>query len=762
VKINALSKVLGFGIVAALVSVGLVLIPNEQEKAEAVNGSMFNPGLIISDSVFYDSGAMSVTEIQRFLDSQVTNCLADAAGPACLKDYKVTHPAVTGSAGRCASLPAQNNISAAQLIFDVARACGINPKVILVKLQKEQGLITSTRPSARAYDFALGMNCPDIGGCSASTAGFFWQLYRGAGQLNYYSNPAGPFTWLRVGAVISRPYYPTTRPECGSQSFRLENKATAALYYYTPYVPNQAALNNLSTVGDWCSSYGNRNFWRDYNRWFGSTIGGGFVINDAAGTSFLIVNQSKFRIRDSRVLSALAPLGPANTVPAGHLESFVTAGDIGPLVQDAAGAYLFIDQGRRFRFSNCQEVASYGLDCAQAVRLTNPQLAALPLGSGSLTSFIRGTANERYIIQAGELREILNDASLTAAGISLPAASPVSLNSVSYLAQGVPVIADRSLVANRDNQSVGIFAEGRYFPIDPAIAGSTNFAAWFQGAGSSLGAGAIARLTVGPTITAVVADESGKQFTIAPTGKLEIVDPNNLVANAPVIPASILNSIPTATGDTVAPAPAPAPAEPAPAPVVPDPAPVAQLTYTVVAGDTLWAISRRFGTTVSRLEQLNNIRPGAFIRIGQVLTVEGSAAPVAPAPVAPAPVAPAPAPEPASQPTYTVVAGDTLWAIARRFGTTVSRLEQLNNLRPGAILRIRQVLIIEGSAAAPSAAPAAPAPGPVATANSYRVVAGDTLWAISRRFGTTVSRLEQLNNLRPGAIIRIGQVLRLS
>jgi LysM repeat protein len=353
------------------------------------------------------------------------------------------------------------------------------------------------------------------------------------------------------------------------------------------------------------------------------------------------------------------------------------------------------------------------------------------------------------------LREILNDASLAAAGISLPAASPVSLNSVSYLPQGVPIIADRSLVANRDNQGFGIFAEGRFFPIDSAIAASTNFGAWFQGAGSSLGSGAITRLTVGTTITSVVADKSGKQFTITPTGKLEIVDPNNLVANPPVIPTSILNSIPVATGGATA----PAPTEPAPAP-----APVAQLSYTVVAGDTLWAISRRFGTTVSRLEQLNNIRPGAFIRIGQVLTIEGTAPAAAPAPVepAPAPVAPAPAPEPASQPTYTVVAGDTLWAIARRFGTTVSRLEQLNNLRPGAILRIRQVLIIEGSAAAPSAAPAAPAPAPVATANSYTVVAGDTLWAISRRFGTTVSRLEQLNNLRPGAIIRIGQVLRLS
>ncbi|MFZ1523014.1 MAG: hypothetical protein WAS94_03260, partial [Candidatus Saccharimonadales bacterium] len=39
----------------------------------------------------------------------------------------------------------------------------------------------------------------------------------------------------------------------------------------TPYRPNQAALNNLYGTGDGCSAYGNRNFWRFYTDWFGST-----------------------------------------------------------------------------------------------------------------------------------------------------------------------------------------------------------------------------------------------------------------------------------------------------------------------------------------------------------------------------------------------------------------------------------------------------------------------------------------------------------
>ena len=41
----------------------------------------------------------------------------------------------------------------------------------------------------------------------------------------------------------------------------IENRATAALYYYTPFTPNAAALANLGGTGDACLSYGNRNFW---------------------------------------------------------------------------------------------------------------------------------------------------------------------------------------------------------------------------------------------------------------------------------------------------------------------------------------------------------------------------------------------------------------------------------------------------------------------------------------------------------------------
>jgi LysM repeat protein len=94
----------------------------------------------------------------------------------------------------------------------------------------------------------------------------------------------------------------------------------------------------------------------------------------------------------------------------------------------------------------------------------------------------------------------------------------------------------------------------------------------------------------------------------------------------------------------VPPAPAPPPAAtppPAPAPPPPEGSPPASGQYTVQSGDTLAAIARRYGVSLTDLIVANNIENPNLIRVGQVLTIPGAAAP-APAP-APGP-APAPSP----------------------------------------------------------------------------------------------------------------------
>jgi peptidoglycan DL-endopeptidase LytF len=166
--------------------------------------------------------------------------------------------------------------------------------------------------------------------------------------------------------------------------------------------------------------------------------------------------------------------------------------------------------------------------------------------------------------------------------------------------------------------------------------------------------------------------------------------------------------------------------------------------YIVAAGDTLYSISNRFGTTVAALRSTNNLTSDN-LSIGQTLTIP--VAGVTPAP----PSAPVPAPT-----QYTVALGDTLYSISNRFGTTVSALRSANNLSSD-ILSIGQTLTIP---VAGESSTVSSALSPVSTPSQYTVVLGDTLYSISNRFGTTVSALRSANNLSSD-ILSIGQTLTI-
>lgn len=292
---------IGISFALLLTYINAVITP---QSANAVTASDWNPGYIISDTNFYNSDAMSVQEIQNFLNTKVSTC----RNSNCLKEYKQTTATTTLSYGTCATYQGDANESAAQIIYKVQKACGISAKALLVILQKEQGLVTASSPSDSAMRSAIGNACPDTGPCDPAYSGFFMQLYSGARQLALYGNPSSSFTWIRVGANNSIRFHPDT--DCGSSSVFIRNRATAALYYYTPYQPNAAALENMNSTGDSCSAYGNRNFWRYFSEWFGNPTGdpnmsfdsatgvwGGIEIsgwakneNGALGTKFLWVN----------------------------------------------------------------------------------------------------------------------------------------------------------------------------------------------------------------------------------------------------------------------------------------------------------------------------------------------------------------------------------------------------------------------------------------------------------------------------------------
>jgi hypothetical protein len=230
-------------------------------SAQALSGTSFMPGLIISDSLFYDSAAMSESQIQQFLASK-------GSGLAGYTFSVASRARATNDSGATRCEAFQGGVLAAStIIYRAQVACGISAKVLLVTLQKEQGLITKSSPSQSALDRAMGYACPDTAPCAPTTLGFGNQVYSGALQfITYKVNH-----FARQPGLNSIAFSPNAA--CGATTIRLQNYATAALYNYTPYQPDAAALANLSGTGDGCSSYGNRNFWVYYSSWFGSTLG---------------------------------------------------------------------------------------------------------------------------------------------------------------------------------------------------------------------------------------------------------------------------------------------------------------------------------------------------------------------------------------------------------------------------------------------------------------------------------------------------------
>lgn len=234
--------------------------------AQALSGSQFDPGFIIHDAQFYNSDAMTEAEIQAFLASKSGTC----ANTNCLDIYRQT-TTTREATSRCERYVGGTNESAARIIFKVQQACGVSAKVILATLQKEQGLVTHTGPTDGRLRIAMGYGCPDTAPCDALYYGFYNQVYSAASQFQRYRMSPSSFRHrIGVQSVYLHPNsFVVSPPRCGTVTVNIRNAATAALYNYTPYAPNAAALNNLYGTGDACSSYGNRNFWRFFWDWFG-------------------------------------------------------------------------------------------------------------------------------------------------------------------------------------------------------------------------------------------------------------------------------------------------------------------------------------------------------------------------------------------------------------------------------------------------------------------------------------------------------------
>ena len=258
----------------AFVAVFTYLTLKLPKSSQAVSLADFRPGNIISDYTMSNYTTMSVADIDAFLHAHGSCNDRDTSKASwypnlhyhikdghfvCLADEVFTDGIEYGDL-----VPAgAKTRTAAQIIYDVAQEWKINPQVLLVLLEKEQGLISDSWPNSIQYRSATGFGCPDTAPCNEVYYGFYNQL----------DNAASLFRTVLDGGWTNYPlgdnyiaYSPNAA--CGGSIVNIENLATSSLYRYTPYQPNAAALAaGYGTVT--CGAYGNRNFFLFFTNWFG-------------------------------------------------------------------------------------------------------------------------------------------------------------------------------------------------------------------------------------------------------------------------------------------------------------------------------------------------------------------------------------------------------------------------------------------------------------------------------------------------------------
>lgn len=173
-------------------------------------------------------------------------------------------------------------------------------------------------------------------------------------------------------------------------------------------------------------------------------------------------------------------------------------------------------------------------------------------------------------------------------------------------------------------------------------------------------------------------------------------------------------------------------------------------TYTVKAGDTLSAIASRYSTSSSTLASLNSLSNPNLIYVGQVLKVSSNASTSnSTSSSANSTVTTAA--------SYTVKAGDTLSAIAAKYGTTYQALASTNSISNPNDIYVGQVIKVSATATAASSQAASS----TNSNGSYTVKSGDTLYGIALANGLNWQTLAKQNGISDPNVIFVGQKLSL-
>ncbi len=397
----------------------------------------FNPNFVLSDRDLVNYQSLTKDEIQNFLNTK----------PGTLASYKTAD--LDGALK-----------SASEIIWRVSNVFLVSPKFLLGMLQKEQSLVTDSSPKPSQYDWAMGYAVCD--GCSVSDSavakfkGFAKQIDSAAQQFRI-----GYLADLDSKGKTITNIAPGSPVVIDNTTVIPENKATAALYTYTPHLE------------------GNRNLWRIWQDWFArmNYPNGSILKNKKTGEYWRISSGKRQLFPSAAVLSSYVDPSAAIEVE----ENVITAFDMTEvlsfpnyaLVEDEKGDVYLLVGFRKRRFQTLDDLKLFGFSNDEIIKGTTRDLEKYADGDTITykTEYPRGfivedkLTKKKYLIEENKRREIPTSDLLQFKYRGWKISQRAHAEVAAYPEGATVQYPDGSLLKLSDGPIVYVIADGKRRPI---------------------------------------------------------------------------------------------------------------------------------------------------------------------------------------------------------------------------------------------------------------------------------------------------------
>lgn len=394
----------------------------------------FDPAYLISDSEMNNYNSMTQADILKFLEKR------------------------NGTLENYLTFDKENNPKTApQAFFEVAQRWMINPKYLMVLVQKEQSLLEDSSPSQKQYDWATGYGVCDSCGMDDPNIqrfkGFYRQINSAAAQTRYYMDNINEFG-----------FQPGKTYNIDGKSVTIKNTATAGLYNYTPHL------------------HGNQNFWNLWNKYFGKKWPDGSLLqSDTSDKVYYLENGVKREISSKAVFISRFDPKRVITVSPADIDSYDDGAPIKyanfSLLQAPSGDVYMIFNDTKRKIEGQSVLKKMGFNDDNLIKVDYSELLSYregpniteytmyPTGILAQSTKAKTADQDIYYIISGQKRPVPTKEILSAnfSGMTIKKMTPAELDV--YMTGDNVSLPEGWLVKTKSVNTVYVISNGKRLPI---------------------------------------------------------------------------------------------------------------------------------------------------------------------------------------------------------------------------------------------------------------------------------------------------------